>query len=807
MTDVHILGIRHHGPGSAHSVAEALATLRPDVVLVEGPPELDQVIPLVTDPDMVPPVAGLIYAVDEPRLASFYPMASFSPEWVAIRWALSTGTPVRAIDLPAAHTFALRAADERAATAAAASAEEDSTGASAETEPAVASADDGGGLAAVDGNHPDVDAKPADVVEDPPAVVEDHAVIHQQPYRPDAIGMLAEAAGYSDAERWWEDAVEHRNTDPVERFEALIEAITEIRAMDQRPPDHPDVLENNRREAAMRRLLRAAMREGHERIAVVCGAYHAPALIPAGFPSVSADNKVLAGLPKAKVSVTWVPWTSDRLSLGSGYGAGVTAPGWYQHLFAHWMAKDPTKDVATTWLVRVAHALRKENLDASTASVVEASRMATALAAVRGRPSPGLPELDDAAQTVLCDGSPLPLALVHRELTVGRELGNVPDSVPTLPLAADLTATQRKLRMKPSAMEEVMVLDLRKPNQLARSVLLHRLSLLGVDWAQPADAGRTTGTFKEAWTLAWKPELAVSVVEASRYGTTVASAAATFVSEQAQAAESLPVLSGLLESCLLAELPDGIAGVVSVLAERTALQQDAPPLLETIAPLARTCRYGNVRGVDVSDVRKILQATVVRACVGLPTACAGLDDDAAGVMRRAIDRAQDGMTLLPELPLDDWHTALSAVAHSDTIHGSVAGRATRLLLDAGLVEATDVASRLSRRLSIATPAPEAAAWLDGLLSGDATLLIHDRRLLQIVDDWVEGVHDDVFEDVLPLIRRTFSAFSRPERREIGEQLSRVGSAGVAAESSPMDVSGAGPALETMARILGWKAIA
>ncbi len=110
MTDVHILGIRHHGPGSAHSVAEALATLRPDVVLVEGPPELDQVIPLVTDPDMVPPVAGLIYAVDEPRLASFYPMASFSPEWVAIRWALSTGKPVRAIDLPAAHTFALRAA-------------------------------------------------------------------------------------------------------------------------------------------------------------------------------------------------------------------------------------------------------------------------------------------------------------------------------------------------------------------------------------------------------------------------------------------------------------------------------------------------------------------------------------------------------------------------------------------------------------------------------------------------------------------------------------------------------------------------
>ncbi len=133
--------------------------------------------------------------------------------------------------------------------------------------------------------------------------------------------------------------MEHRNSDPVERFDALLDAISEIRGMDQRPADHPDVVENNRREAAMRRILRAAMREGHERIVVVCGAYHAPALVPAGFPSASADNKVLAGLPKAKVAVTWVPWTSNRLSLGSGYGAGVTAPGWYQHLFAHWMGE------------------------------------------------------------------------------------------------------------------------------------------------------------------------------------------------------------------------------------------------------------------------------------------------------------------------------------------------------------------------------------------------------------------------------------------------------------------------------------
>ena len=85
---VEVLGIRHHGPGSARSVARALDELRPDVVLIEGAPELDRVVELLADSDMRPPVAGLVYAVDAPRKALFYPLASFSPEWVAARWAL-----------------------------------------------------------------------------------------------------------------------------------------------------------------------------------------------------------------------------------------------------------------------------------------------------------------------------------------------------------------------------------------------------------------------------------------------------------------------------------------------------------------------------------------------------------------------------------------------------------------------------------------------------------------------------------------------------------------------------------------------
>ncbi|WP_170159778.1 DUF5682 family protein, partial [Calidithermus terrae] len=45
--NVHIFGIRHHGPGSARSLKAALEALRPDCILVEGPPEADPLLPLL----------------------------------------------------------------------------------------------------------------------------------------------------------------------------------------------------------------------------------------------------------------------------------------------------------------------------------------------------------------------------------------------------------------------------------------------------------------------------------------------------------------------------------------------------------------------------------------------------------------------------------------------------------------------------------------------------------------------------------------------------------------------------------------
>ncbi|MEV4250604.1 DUF5682 family protein, partial [Streptosporangium canum] len=103
---VSVLGVRHHGPGSARSLRDELERLKPDIVLIEGPPEADGLVELAKDPGLEPPVALLAHVPGEPSKAAFWPFAVFSPEWQAIRHAVEAGIPVRFCDLPAAHSLA-----------------------------------------------------------------------------------------------------------------------------------------------------------------------------------------------------------------------------------------------------------------------------------------------------------------------------------------------------------------------------------------------------------------------------------------------------------------------------------------------------------------------------------------------------------------------------------------------------------------------------------------------------------------------------------------------------------------------------
>jgi hypothetical protein len=721
MSTEQLYGIRHHGPGSARALIGALDEQRPDVVLIEGPPEADELLGWVADDGLEPPVALLGYATDDPRKAAYWPFAVFSPEWQAMRWAVRRGVPVRFLDLP----WALQ-----------------------------------------------VDAR-----------------FERSPLRPvDPIGELAAAAGYDDSERWWEDVVEHRD---LPAFAAIADAMAEIRAG---APEEP---RDQLREAYMRGVLRKARKE-HDDIAVVCGAWHVPALT-APVPA-SHDTALLKGRKKTKVTFTWVPWTYGRLASWTGYGAGVRSPGWYHHLFSS--GEDGRGDPVARWLVAAAGVLREEGVPTSPAHVIEAARLTEALATLRDRPLAGLSELTEATRAVLCEGDELRLALIDRRLVVGERLGAVPADMPATPLARDLAARQRTLRMRPDALERELKLDLRQAVNLDRSRLLHRLRRLGVPWGEPARERRGTGTFWEVWTLCWRPEFAVALVDAGGYGTTVAGAAAAKVVEQAHAAQSLAEVSALVEGCLLADLGDALPEVLRALDERAAADTDVVHLLGAVPPLARTLRYGDVRGTDLGALDTVTAGLLARACAGLPAAVLALDDDAAAALRAAIDGAHAAIALLEREELSRrWLDTLAGLVEHDGLHGLLAGRLTRLLHDAGRLDRPETGRRMGLVLTVGVPPATGAAWIEGFLADGGLLMVHDPELLALVDGWLAGIAPDAFTEALPLLRRTFGTFAEPERRSIGERV-RGGPQAAPAADDALDHDLAALALPTLGALLG-----
>ncbi len=738
----YLFGIRHHGPGCSRSLAAALERLRPDILLVEGPPEGEEVLKLAADAEMKPPVALLVYPPEKPDSAVFYPFASFSPEWIAVQYSLKNDVPLRFMDLPWKHRFAL---DEQKETA----------------EP--------------------TDSDKTDEI----GVEQNVEKSFEQEIVDDPLAVLSRAAGFDDSETWWEQVVEQSRNESLEIFTGILEAMTALRQRiadpsavektDETPPVFSPRRHEAQREASMRQMIRQAIKDDFQTIAVVCGAWHAPVLnvlvedetVRKLIPSQKDDETLLKGLPRTKIMATWTPWTFSRLAYRSGYGAGVAVPGWYEHL-----STSPDRAVIR-WISRAARLLRAESLDASSANVIETVRLAETLAALRSRPMPGIVEINEAMLTVLCHGEPSPLQLIRNRLETGYRIGSVPASAPAVPLLRDIESEQKRLRMKVS--EEIVTLDfdLRKDTDRAKSRLLYRLNLLGVPWGiLQQNMVRSTGTFHEFWQLQWQVEFVVRIIESNTLGSTLVAAVTGAVQKRAAEATSLPELTALIDAAIPAEIsPTALEDLLDRLKNEAAVSSDLSGMMQTLPPLVDILRYGNVRGTKTEHVEQVFDALFERILIGLAPSCGTLDDDAAERRVQDINAVHSALQLRGHTEQTSaWYAVLALLTRNDAVHGLVRGRCSRILYESGTISEEELSTTLSLALSPALESIKVAQWIQGFLHGSGQMLLQFDPLWTILNAWLCTLDEDVFTELLPLLRRGFSEFSAPELRMMGAKV-------------------------------------
>ncbi len=714
----HLFGIRHHGPGSAKRLLSALRQLQPDCLLVEVPSDAENALSGLNLTDLTPPVALLLYNATDLSQASWLPFASFSPEWQAMLFAREQQIPLVFMDLPMGVQFALNQQDK-------------------------------------------------EVLLIPETSGESKAGLLRDP-----MGYMAELAGYGDTESWW-DATFEQNLEDISVFELIEEMMLALR-------DHKSEAETSEtllREAFMRQTLRKAEKQGYQRIAVVCGAWHAPALQKLKTFDAKKDAALLRGLPKTKIRHTWIPWTYERLARQSGYGAGVISPAWYEQLF-----HAQGDHVVSNWMVQVARLLRAEGLEASAAHATEAVRLAESLAALRERPLPALEELEESALAVFCSGNALPLELVRKKLVIGEKAGHVPDNVSSSPLQQDLNDRLKAARLnkywgssgtqwlKATTQKPQGGIDLRDATDVLKSQLLHQLNLLDIPWGTEADASQgNLGTFREIWKMNWQPEFLIRLIEAATWGNSIREASEARTLSRAAFLERLPELSELTLLTLKAGLSNAPGALIHRLSVVAALDRDVFHLMDSLPTLINITRYGDVRKTDVTAIGALIEEFIPRICIALPGACTGVDENVAQDILKRILTLQRAIHLPGKTAyLALWKTALLKTAGQSAAHPLLQGACARMLFEEKFETPEATAKRMYFALSRGQTTLYAAFWTEGFLYGSGLLLIHQPALWHILDEWLSNLEEVAFTEALPMLRRTFSGFSRAERRKMLE---------------------------------------
>lgn len=723
----HLFGIRHHGPGSAALLKSALDALDPACVLIEGSPEGDALIQHAALPGMKPPLAMLFYAADEAANAVFAPFAEFSPEWVAMQWALAHGRPVRFIDWPAAVSLALGKAMRE------------------------------------DARHPkDVDDE-GETEATAPA-----------PRHLDPLDLLAEVAGYGDGETFWNGLIEQGGggQSPLEIFAAIEAAMTEARQhqADAGGMSEAERLREERREAFMRGHIRDALKQHEGDVAAVVGAWHVGGL--RAETTVAEDRAVVKDLPRIKVEATWAPWSDGRLSYASGYGAGVLSPGWYRHLWSLYSgSRNQEPEVfAALWQAQTAALLRQEGFAASTASAIEAAHLALGLASMRDLSIPGLAEMRDASLSALCHGDDAQLALIERKLYIGNRIGEIDEAVPQMPLARDFELWCRRTRMKPEETDSQIKLDLRSDAGLLKSTFLHRLNLIGIHWGRLIDAEAGRGTYREIWSLSWSPEMSVGLAEALVWGLTIEQAAAVAMVDRGRGAHGIAQLSELVRGALVADLPEAASACIDLLQAAAVQTNDITDLMNAVAPLVRIVRYGTARKLPEPELRALIVALSSEINAGARIGSRQLDDDTTAARVTAMRAYDEALGLFGDAALlDAWRRELALMVDDEHVAAPVVGLALRRIHDLGLWDEVHVSAAFSRQIVGALPA-RAGAFVEAFIAGSAEVLIQDGTLLFLIDEWLCGLEEEVFVESLPLFRRALAGFDAVGRKRVMERI-------------------------------------
>jgi len=726
--------VRHHSPAVARNLAECIRQRKPKIIFIEGPHEAQAMIEFLVDAKTRPPVA--IYSsyrhalppdaepdLTPPRSSVWYPMLSYSPEFVAMTIARRIGAEAMFIDLP--HY-------------------------------AIGQAGDGA------------------VKEQPPIWRHLDQIAPMSRF----YQLLSQAAGYRSWEETWDRLFElPREGQTFEQFRREIALFcAAVRATT--PAQSLEADGTLPRERFMWQTIRQTLAEKKvdpRDAMVVCGGFH--------IFLDRDDPQPPPALPDGTLSVTVAPYSYFRISELSGYGAGNRAPRYYELCHNHHSGGRGQEQVVIDYVIDVIKEARKRGDRCSSADAISATQHAMLLARLRGKNDPVLDDIRDALITCCCKGNPKNdagnLLEAIDEINIGTRLGHVTDRIGRLPIINDFYEQLDRLKLQDvAAYERVQSyeLDKRKPEDSARSAFLHRLIFLGVKIGDVQREAAPFGQsiFKEHWKLRWSPQIEASLMERSLNGDTIESAATTLLRESlgSKAYEAGPACRMLVQAVDM-DLPQLVDQAEQ--ATGHAIDQDSRfhSLADALVSLMLLERYAVYRNLGPQRLADLISRCFDRACFAVPDAASVPPEQWEEVIAGLLALAEP-VVIRQDLDADLFATHVARAASISTmpfLRGAFLG----VLTEMRRMKPDQLAAEL-RAYARGSVEQQVVAgdFLHGMLRVSRTaILLGARSIVEAINELLSVAEDETFLNMIPRLRAAFETLHDRQRDNVASHVAKL----------------------------------